>query len=172
VNGKTYHVIPSGNIQKAADTLALLENHAKDFLGKIDASMYDDTTFFKKTSRWSGTISEIPISSESIAYSLDKTDIFMCIRDQDGHIHEFDDLFFVLLHEIAHTQNDTYGHDDGFWKVFKQLLELANKVGALRFKNYDRQSVVVCGKRIESNPMSCVVERECFSELRPIRPLI
>ena len=166
VNGKKYNVVPSEDMQSAADTLAVLETRAKDFIRKVSEAFPNDSL---KVSRWSGTISEIR-GEGTIAYALDKTDIYMCIRDSNGVIQDIDDLFFVLLHELSHVSNKTYGHGDDFWKQFKRTLEIASHLGALSYKNYDKYHVDVCGKTISSNPMTCVMKKECFSELRPLRP--
>ncbi|AGE57417.1 hypothetical protein PBCVNEJV4_600L [Paramecium bursaria Chlorella virus NE-JV-4] len=171
VNGKTYKVLNTGDIIAAADTLAVLENKARDFVDKASKAYPSETQIKRIMKYWTGTLSEIP-QSETIAYALEKKDVFICVRDSAGNIQDIDDLFFVLLHELSHIQNDTYGHDDKFWKQFKKTLEIANKLGSLPYKDYDNYNVMVCGKVISSNPMTCVSRGECFSEiLKPIRPI-
>ena len=169
VNGKEYKVIPSGDRQGAADMLATLEHKARDFMKRAASMFPSDHHISRLASNWTGRLSEIP-QSDTIAYALEKKDIFICVRDSRGVIQDVNDLFFVLLHELSHIQNDTYGHGEDFWKNFKRTLEIANKLGCLPYKNYDKYSVTVCGKTISSNPMSCVQNGECFSELRPLRP--
>jgi len=169
INGKTYKVLNYGDTVSAANTLAILDNKARDFIDKASAAYPTDAHIKRITSNWTGTLGEIP-QTDTIAYALEKKDIFICVRDSTGTIQNIDDLFFVLLHELSHIQNDTYGHDDKFWKQFKRTLEIANKTGCLPYKDYDNYHVMVCGKVISSNPMTCVSRGECFSELKPIRP--
>ena len=170
VNNKTYSVIKTGDHVAAADMLASLEDKARAFIAAALSNYPDDRTIMRIQKYWTGTISEIP-QSDTIAYALDKKDLFMCIRDGAGGIQQLDDLLFVLLHELSHIMNVTYGHDASFWKQFKRTLEMANKLGFLPYKNYDDYSVQVCGKTINANPASCVFNGQCESELSPIRPL-
>ena len=170
VNNKTYAVVRTGDYVAAADMLASLEDKARNFIAAASAKYPNDLTIKRIQKYWTGTISEIP-QSETIAYALEKKDLFMCIRDNAGNVQQLDDLLFVLLHELSHIQNITYGHDASFWKQFKRTLEMANKLGYLEYKNYDDYSVQVCGKQINANPATCVFNGSCDSELAPLRPL-
>ena len=170
VNGKKYRVLKKGEYLAAANVLATLEDKSRAFISAAGKEYPRDQNIRRIQTYWTGSISEIP-QSDTIAYAMDKKDLFMCIRDSQGELQNIDDLFFVLLHELSHVMNPTYGHDSVFWKQFKKTLEIANKLGYLPYKDYDARSVVVCGKEINSNPMTCVKRRECFSELRPIRPM-
>lgn len=170
VNNKTYAVIRMGDYVAAADMLAALEDKARGFIAAASAKYPKDNTIKRIQKFWTGTISEIP-QSDTIAYALDKKDIFMCVRDNAGNIQKLDDLLFVLLHELSHIMNSSFGHDNSFWKQFKKTLEMANELGYLPYVNYDNYSVTVCGKTINANPATCVFNGQCESELTPIRPL-
>lgn len=170
VNNKKYAVIQKGDYVAAANMLAALEDKARAFIAAASEKYPNDKTIWRIQKYWTGTITEIP-QSETIAYALDKKDLFMCVRDNAGNVQELDDLLFVLLHELSHIMNSTYGHDNQFWKQFKKTLEMANKLGYLPYKNYDDYSVTVCGKTINANPATCVFNGQCESELSPIRPL-
>ena len=169
VNNKTYAVVRTGDYVAAANMLASLEDKARNFIAAASAKYPNDLTIKRIQKYWTGTISEIP-QSETIAYALEKKDLFMCVRDNAGNVQELDDLLFVLLHELSHIMNSTYGHDAHFWKQFKRTLEMANKLGYLEYKNYDDYSVQVCGKQINANPATCVFNGSCDSELAPLRP--
>lgn len=170
VNNKTYAVIQMGDYVAAADMLASLEDKARAFIEAAAAKYPSDKTIKRIQKFWTGTISEIP-QSDTIAYALEKKDLFMCVRDNAGNVQQIDDLLFVLLHELSHIMNSTYGHDAPFWRQFKKTLEMANELGYLPYKNYDDYSVTVCGKQINANPATCVFNGSCDSELAPIRPL-
>jgi hypothetical protein len=169
MNNKKYKVVPGNDRQSAADTLATLEIKTNNFIKKASVMFPNDPHIQKLKSGWSGKISEIPMS-DTIAYALGKEDVFICLRDERGKIQDIDDLFFVLLHELSHVSNSSYGHDDNFWKNFRRTLEIADKTGDLPYKNYDTFPTVVCGKSISSSPMTCVVEGTCRSEIHPLRP--
>jgi hypothetical protein len=172
VNNKKYAVIKTGDYVAAADMLASLEDKAREFIAAAAEKYPTDKPIARIQKYWTGTISEIP-QSDTIAYALEKRDLFMCVRDNAGNVQKLDDLLFVLLHELSHMSNITYGHDVSFWKQFKKTLEMANKLGYLPYTNYDQYSVQVCGKTINSNPSTCVFNGSCeseLSELTPIRP--
>jgi hypothetical protein len=169
VNGKKYEVMNHGDPVAAADMLATLEERARAFIQAAAAKYPEDETIKRIKKIWTGAISEIP-QSETIAYTLNKKELFMCVRDNNGIVQNEHDLLFVLLHELSHVMNDTYGHDKKFWTQFKRVLEMANKLGYLPYENYDRKSVTVCGKQITSNPATCAINGTCRSELGPIRP--
>jgi hypothetical protein len=168
---KTYRVVNSPNYQAAADTLAKLEARARDLLVKCETVVPGNRQFANIRARWSGNLREIDGNDSSIAYSVGKKDIWICVRKQDGTIENFNDTMFVLLHELSHIANETYGHNDDFWKTFKFVLEVAERTGVYAFQDYGRKSVRVCGKEISTTPLACVKNGECFSELGPIRPL-
>jgi hypothetical protein len=169
INGKKYKVLKKGDYIATANTLATLEDKSRAFIAAAAAAYPDDPNIKRIQKYWTGGISEIP-QSETIAYAIEKKELYLCVRDTQGNLQNIDDLFFVLLHELSHVMNPTYGHDDTFWKQFKKTLEMANKLGYLPYKNYDDYSVTVCGKEITSNPATCVYKGECYSELKPIRP--
>jgi len=72
---------------------------------------------------------ELPISyfkqlDGNIGYNTDKgNEIGLCI---DGEINE---IFHVLLHELAHSTVKEYSHSPEFWKNYKELREIAISIG-------------------------------------------
>lgn len=60
--------------------------------------------------------------SKSCTYTLDKTRIFVRMRDDDGALLPACALRHILLHELAHIVNrETVGHDAGFWTWLRRL---------------------------------------------------
>jgi len=169
VDGKSREVLDTVNCAAAADMMATLEKKVRDLLDKSEGVVPGDKRFANIRARWSGRLVEID-GTDNIAYSMDKRDVSICVRRKDGGVENYNDLMFVLLHELSHIANDTYGHDDTFWKTFKFVLEVADATGVYTFQDYGRKSVSVCGKEISMTPLACVKSGECFSELGPIRP--
>jgi len=161
MNGRVYQVMNKGDTQQAADTLASLEIQIKDFV-KTAAVAYPGHNLERV--RFNG-ITELPPTNETVAFTMDKRDLFLCIRDADGNVQNFEDLMFILLHEIAHMANPTHGHDERFWKQFKKILEMAHELGYVPYKDYDKYSATVCGTEITSNPLTCVFNGRCKSML-------
>jgi hypothetical protein len=169
VDGRKHEVLDTVNCVAAADMIATLEANVRELLKRSETVAPGDKRFAAIRSRWSGKLVEIN-GGDNIAYSVDKSDVSMCVRRSDGTVENYNDLMFVLLHELSHIANETYGHDDRFWKTFKFVLEVADKTGVYAFQDYGRDSVTVCGKVISTTPLACVKSGECFSELGPIRP--
>jgi hypothetical protein len=169
VDGQKHEVLDTVNCAAAADMIATLEANVRQLLERCETVVPGDKRFANIRSRWSGRLVEID-GTDNIAYSMGKSDVSLCVRRSDGSVENYNDLMFVLLHELSHIANETYGHDDKFWKTFKFVLEVADKTGVYTFQDYGRESVSVCGKVISTTPLACVKSGECFSELGPIRP--
>jgi len=89
---------------------------------------------------------EIPIIAHynmyngAIGYNADKgTEIGLCI---DGTVN---DIFHVLLHELAHCTVEEYSHSKLFWLRFDQLKEKAKSIGV--YEKISRKKPF-CGRHI------------------------
>jgi hypothetical protein len=88
---------------------------------------------------------EIPIAahvrmSNAVGYNLNKgVEIGLCI---DGSVN---DIFHVLLHELAHCTVDEYSHSKDFWGQFEKLRDEAVSIGIYEII---RDRVPFCGKHI------------------------
>ena len=74
--------------------------------------------------------SEVPITAHysiakgAIGYNTNKgNEIGLCI---DGDTNE---IFHVLIHELAHSTVDEYSHSKDYWKNFKELREICVNLG-------------------------------------------
>jgi len=89
---------------------------------------------------------EIPITAHrrmngSIGYNVNKgNDIGLCI---DGEPNE---IFHVLLHELAHCTVDEYSHSKEFWKNFDKLRTMCVSLGIYQ---EIPQRTKFCGKHIQ-----------------------
>ena len=89
---------------------------------------------------------EIPITAHrrmngSIGYNVNKgNDIGLCI---DGEPNE---IFHVLIHELAHCTVDEYSHSKDFWKNFDELRTICVSLGIYR---EIPQRTKFCGKHIQ-----------------------
>ncbi len=105
----------------------------------------------------SEVISEnVPVGGEDTSYTLDKGEkLFICLRDiKNGHhIHDIDNLFFVVLHEISHMGTLSWGHKIEFWTNFKLVLHEAHEAGLYEPVNYAFDKRPYCGILIEYNPL-------------------
>lgn len=96
-------------------------------------------------------------SGGDTSYVIDKGDVFaMCLRDpkQDNQLMQnYNDLVFVLIHEMAHLFTSTYGHDNLFWNNFKFLLQESIEAGLYRAIDYKRIRSPYCGIVISYSPL-------------------
>ena len=89
---------------------------------------------------------EIPITAHrrlngSIGYNVSKgSDIGICI---DGEPNE---IFHVLLHELAHCTVDEYSHSKEFWENFDKLRSICVSIGIYQ---EIPQRTEFCGKHIQ-----------------------
>tara|TARA_B110000305_G_scaffold93784_1_gene105662 strand:- start:338 stop:766 length:429 start_codon:yes stop_codon:yes gene_type:complete len=89
---------------------------------------------------------EIPITAHrrmngSIGYNVNKgNDIGLCI---DGEPNE---IFHVLIHELAHCTVDEYSHSKEFWKKFDDLRTMCVSLGIYQ---EIPQRTKFCGKHIQ-----------------------
>ncbi len=56
------------------------------------------------------------------SYTVDKYDIYMCLRNSEGRVHDHHILLFAFIHELAHVGCEDVGHTDEFWAYFRALL--------------------------------------------------
>ena len=117
---------------------------------------------------WAGTIAEIDRGSErdgSLAYSLNKDTIHICIRAPDGSLSDENNTIFVLLHELAHIASVSLHHTPEFWENFKFLLELAEILGFYTYVDHAEGTATMCGHVLGPSPLTCVREQTCASTL-------
>jgi hypothetical protein len=78
-----------------------------------------------------------------LGYNTNKGyEIGLCL---DGTVNQ---IFHVLLHELAHSTVSEYEHSTQFWQNFKELRELATQIGIYEPVN---SSEKFCGKYISDS---------------------
>lgn len=63
------------------------------------------------------------------SYTINKSRIHICLKDEKGDYYDKNMLIYVILHELAHVLCDEIGHTAKFHTIFKQVLEKAVKAG-------------------------------------------
>ena len=59
------------------------------------------------------------------SYTINKEDIYLCLKDENNKYYEDNMLIYVLLHEIAHHVTLSIGHTTEFHEKFQLLLNKA-----------------------------------------------
>ena len=81
------------------------------------------------------------INRGAIGYNTNKgNEIGLCI---DGDSNE---IFHVLIHELAHSTVDEYSHSKGYWKNFKELRGICVKLGI--YETIPKKTKF-CGKHVQ-----------------------
>jgi hypothetical protein len=105
------------------------------------------------------------VKKKDVSYNLNKgSTIALCLRNYDeiDQFHNFNEILFVSIHEIAHSLNcdekallcgNSYGHNSMFWYIFKILLENASEVGIYTVKDYKSEEVDYCSMEITYSPL-------------------
>jgi predicted metal-dependent hydrolase len=96
------------------------------------------------------------IAGKEVSYNVDKGNVIsLCLRHYDNpeKFHDMNDLMFVAIHEVAHSCNESYGHDTKFWKVFRILLEVAVENNLYKNINYQNMNKNYCSMAISYSPM-------------------
>ena len=97
-----------------------------------------------------------PLPGEDTSYVVNKGDEFgICLRnksDDPGKIHDIDIIKFVVLHELTHLGNKSYGHEYDFWAFFKFVLVNAKEANLYNPVNYKFMPVNYCGLEITFSP--------------------
>lgn len=63
------------------------------------------------------------------SYTINKKNIYLCLRDENGLYYDENFLIFVVLHEISHCICDEVGHTEKFNEIFSQILDNAQQYG-------------------------------------------
>lgn len=151
---------------EVAELLFKLQRRLHAFL---EAAPQGDPRIQRIKASWAGTIAEIDKESEergSLAYSLNKDTIHICLRAPDGSLADENSAMFVLLHELAHVASVSLHHTPEFWENMRYLLELAESLGFYRYVDHGEGVASLCGHILGPNPLTCIKEATCRSTLR------
>ncbi len=98
-------------------------------------------------------LSEAQIQSGYTTYTIDKSDIKVCLRTRDDYkkLYDINLLMYVLLHELAHVCNLTMGHDDNFKNVFEFLVQRALEINIYSYDDYRLNPKEYCGITLSSS---------------------
>ena len=59
------------------------------------------------------------------SYTINKENIYLCLKDENNKYYDTNMLVYVLLHEISHSICDEVGHTKKFHLYFHELLKKA-----------------------------------------------
>lgn len=137
-NGKAYRVIRGNDEKRKAEILANIDERVEKVLSVLQLE--------KKQI----VISENDDFREFVAFTMNKTDIRLCLKTQD-----LNTLMFVTLHELAHAFSKDTGHSSSFWELFSKFLQTAISLGVYEYQDFSSSPESYCGESIYSTPYHC-----------------
>ena len=104
----------------------------KYYIQNNNFEKYDDPkidNLKSKLSRVFPEINYIELSGSNKSFTINKREIYLCLKDKNGNYYDDNMLIYVLLHELAHVKCDEIGHTEKFKEIFKLLLQKAEVAG-------------------------------------------
>lgn len=144
-----YNVNNSSASQKehAINMLQVLESKCALFVDKIDGDTTHDPAFATNIQRllsnWTGELRELDMytrrdisKGNTLAYNTNKGEsISICLFDNKNVPNKINEMFYVILHELAHVMTDKYEHNNEFHECFEYLV-----TKAVSYKMYTRMN--------------------------------
>ena len=133
-NGKKYYVNRTTDIAFAKEKANLLDRinkEVKTLIELLKVSEYKENNNVKKLfTNWSGYLEEIDSLEDprSFAYNVNKGEqISIClINKKTNTLNQYNEIMYVVLHELAHIMTEDYSHNAEFWKQFEFLVNFLN----------------------------------------------
>lgn len=86
---------------------------------------------------------------QTFAFNVNKGErISICLTKENT----VNDLFFVVMHEVAHSMTSEYAHNTNFWNNFKRLIEIAMEHKLYENQNYSKTPKEFCNFHLNHNP--------------------
>lgn len=157
VDSRVYSV--EGNSQESADTLALINTRVLLLLDNLPNTSYAGHL---KRNYSSAALSEAPLLKGYTAYTVNKKDIYLCLKTRDTvqKVYPVNVLMYVTLHELAHMcnydsqGNQILGHGKEFIDTFKCLVQDAINCGVYTKEDYSQKPIDYCGLVLNSQVLS------------------
>lgn len=127
-----------------------------DFLLKLNKLLvkeHPEHILIQKKLKKPITLKELPDNSKHIAYTLNKNNLYICLRDKSGEFeNQYNRVYFVAMHELAHIITKSVGHTEEYWDNYRLVLKTAIDNGLYEYRNYYEEPVEFCNKKITSTP--------------------
>lgn len=141
---------------KKAKILHELRSKMNQLLEELKKSKYASEkpiqTLLMKNDRRDIQLDELPNApslKQTFAFNVNKGErISICLTKENA----INDLFFVVMHEVAHSMTSEYAHNHNFWMNFKRLIEVSIEIGLYENRHYSNSPEKFCNFAINHNP--------------------
>ena len=74
-------------------------------------------------------LKDVDMSGSNKSFTVNKEDVYICMKDERNNYYEDNMLIYVILHELAHVLCDEVGHTEKYKDIFRGLLKRAQQAG-------------------------------------------
>lgn len=142
--------------------LTRLINNTDKIVSHLKKKFPKDPRTERLASRWTSELRIMSSRQKQAAKTIDKSQIYICLKGPSGKLYDANTAQFVLLHELAHMASKKYGHGEEFWINMNFLIYVAVKEGVYKYEKYESFPVNYCGQDITSNPYTdCHENNKC-----------
>jgi len=154
-------------LKESANMLAEINLRIEKLINSLEFKYLNDNSknyFIRKLRENynSDMISEAEVDPRYTTYTVDKSEMHICLRTRDKYekIYDIDLLMYVVLHELAHLCNYTslgepiHGHGYEFRKIFKFLVEEAINLNIYKYTDYSNSPKEYCNIQLNTNILS------------------
>jgi len=116
-------------LRKEPDTNKV-EPKLKELQDKINPMFAEDVKYPGKLANMNKKkiLNEVSLFKGDKSYTINKEDIYLCLKDENNQYYDDNMLMYVLLHEIAHHLCTEIGHTKLFHEIFDILLDKAKEM--------------------------------------------
>lgn len=156
VDGRKYLVLKLEDKQKAADTLARLNQDMLKLIKHLEEKFPDNPEIKRLVKNYDpNNVSEGSPDSGYTSYTVNKGQkLVLCIRQKNKKqtlIKDRNLLRYVVFHEAGHYASKSIGHTKEFWRHFKFIINEAVEIGLYKKTDYASSPQPYCGITVSSS---------------------
>jgi hypothetical protein len=155
---ENFHVHPLyKDKKKAALLMDIIDKKITTLIQDLERDPEGADSYVKQLDRYNNeNIYEISPQNimKKTSFLRNKKTLILCLRKKEtGELHDENTITFVILHELSHMMNTSWGHDDEFWRIFKYVLIRAARLNLYKPVDYSIEPIMYCGLKIEFSPL-------------------
>jgi hypothetical protein len=116
-----YYAQDDPKLKEIKNRLEIFFANKKDWTGPL--SVLNEKNFMKNITFFRGEKS----------YTINKKQVYICLKDQTGEYYDDNTLYYVVCHEISHVICDEIGHTEKFYLIFNALLSKMEESGIYNY---------------------------------------
>ena len=156
---KLFYLNNTEQMESKTRSLDIMKERVDILVDKLKQSPYKNKITVKRLiNKWNGNLNEIEATfkrNQILGYNINKGEsIHVCLQDPNSNelIKDYNTMFFIVLHELAHIMTFNYKHNAEFWDNFAFLIRFSNQLGLYEYVNYNKTPVNFCGGVVDSTP--------------------